>query len=205
MVPFSCKRRGFCPSCGGRRMAERAAYLVDEVLPQVPVRQWVLTLPYRLRYRLAWDHALCRAVLVSANSRRGDSWLPRCLFSHRREPTMGIARAARARSADPAPATTCRISTLARWDPAGARLPISPANMGVDATTVAHRTEPRSGTLRRIAPTPRGARVPPRRPISYGATGGLADSLAQGLRVKGLRDEGGSPHGVPECQRVHAP
>jgi hypothetical protein len=44
-------------------MAERAAYLVDEVLPQVSVRQWVLTLPYRLRYRLAWDHALCRAVL----------------------------------------------------------------------------------------------------------------------------------------------
>ena len=44
-------------------MAERAAYLVDQVLPRVPVRQWVLTLPYRLRYRLAWDHALCRAVL----------------------------------------------------------------------------------------------------------------------------------------------
>lgn len=44
-VPSSCRRRGFCPSCGGRRMAERAAYLVDEVLPQVSVRQWVLTLP----------------------------------------------------------------------------------------------------------------------------------------------------------------
>jgi hypothetical protein len=29
----------------------------------VPVRQWVLTLPYRLRYRLAWDHGLTRAVL----------------------------------------------------------------------------------------------------------------------------------------------
>src|SRR5215831_8818091 len=63
LVPFSCKRRGFCPSCGGRRMAEHAAVLVDEVLPRVPVRQWVLTLPYRLRYRLAWDHPLCRAVL----------------------------------------------------------------------------------------------------------------------------------------------
>jgi hypothetical protein len=24
LVPFSCKGRGFCPSCGGRRMAERA-------------------------------------------------------------------------------------------------------------------------------------------------------------------------------------
>ena len=44
-------------------MAERAAALVDEVLPQVPVRQWVLTLPYRVRYRLAWHHALCRLVL----------------------------------------------------------------------------------------------------------------------------------------------
>src|SRR5262245_18244506 len=63
LVTFSCKRRGFCPSCGGRRMAERAAYLVDAELPQLPVTQWVLTLPYRLRYRLAWDHALCRAVL----------------------------------------------------------------------------------------------------------------------------------------------
>ncbi|KRT74556.1 MAG: transposase 32 family protein [Candidatus Rokubacteria bacterium CSP1-6] len=31
--------RGFCPSCGGRRMTERAARLVDGVLPHVPVRQ----------------------------------------------------------------------------------------------------------------------------------------------------------------------
>ena len=36
--------------------------LVDHVLPDVPVRQWVLSLPYRLRYLLAWDHDLCRAV-----------------------------------------------------------------------------------------------------------------------------------------------
>ena len=62
LVPFSCKGRGFCPSCGGRRMAERAAHLVDHVLPDVPIRQWVLSLPHRLRYLLAWDHDLCRAV-----------------------------------------------------------------------------------------------------------------------------------------------
>ena len=36
LLPFSCKRRGFCPSCGGRRMTERAAHLVDAVLPWVP-------------------------------------------------------------------------------------------------------------------------------------------------------------------------
>jgi hypothetical protein len=63
LVPFSCKGRGFCPSCGGRRMTECAARLVDDVLPRVPVRQWVLSLPHRLRYHLAWDHALARAVL----------------------------------------------------------------------------------------------------------------------------------------------
>jgi hypothetical protein len=44
-------------------MAERAAHLVDHVFPDVPVRQWVLSLPYRLRYQLAWDHDLCRAVV----------------------------------------------------------------------------------------------------------------------------------------------
>ena len=38
LVPFSCKGRGFCPSCGGRRMTECAARLIDEVLPRVPVR-----------------------------------------------------------------------------------------------------------------------------------------------------------------------
>jgi ribosomal protein S27E len=34
LVAFSCKRRGFCPSCGARRMAESAALLVDDVLRQ---------------------------------------------------------------------------------------------------------------------------------------------------------------------------
>jgi len=34
LVPFSCKGRGFCPSCGGRRMTECAARLVDEMLPR---------------------------------------------------------------------------------------------------------------------------------------------------------------------------
>jgi hypothetical protein len=64
LLPFSCKGRGFCPSCGGRRMAERAAHLLDHVLPpDVPVRQWVLSVPHRLRYRLAYDHRLCRTVL----------------------------------------------------------------------------------------------------------------------------------------------
>jgi ribosomal protein S27AE len=50
LVPFSCKGRAVCPSCGSRRMAERAAHLVDRVFPVVPVRQWVLSLPRRLPF-----------------------------------------------------------------------------------------------------------------------------------------------------------
>ncbi len=62
VVAFSCKGH-LCPSCHGRRMNETAAILVDRVLPHVPVRQWVLSLPIQLRYRLAYDKSLCSAVL----------------------------------------------------------------------------------------------------------------------------------------------
>ena len=63
LVAFSCKVRGLCLSCDGRRMADEGAHLVDHVLPKAPYRQWVLTLPYALRYRLAWDQSLRDAVL----------------------------------------------------------------------------------------------------------------------------------------------
>jgi len=53
LVAFSCKKRGFCPSCGARRMADSAALLVDEVLPRKPIRQWVLTVPFPLRFLFA--------------------------------------------------------------------------------------------------------------------------------------------------------
>jgi hypothetical protein len=44
-------------------MAETAAHLVDHVFPEVPVRQWVLCVPFALRYRLAHDSSLVRDVL----------------------------------------------------------------------------------------------------------------------------------------------
>jgi transposase-like zinc-binding protein len=60
---FSCKRRGFCPSCGPRRMAETAAHLVDCVIPPVPVRQWVLSLPIPLRLLFAAQPQLLAPLL----------------------------------------------------------------------------------------------------------------------------------------------
>jgi hypothetical protein len=44
-------------------MADTAAHLVDRVLPEVPIRQWVLTLPYPLRYRCAYDARLASEVI----------------------------------------------------------------------------------------------------------------------------------------------
>lgn len=52
LVPFSCKQRGLCPSCGTRRMCDEGARITDSILPNVPIRQWVLSLPFELR-RLA--------------------------------------------------------------------------------------------------------------------------------------------------------
>src|SRR5262247_1271710 len=62
LVPFSCKRRGFCPSCAGRRMAQMAAHLVAQVIPWVPTRQWVVSVPVPLRYWMAASQDLTAQV-----------------------------------------------------------------------------------------------------------------------------------------------
>jgi hypothetical protein len=48
LVASSCRGRGFCPSCLGRRMCGTAANLMERVLPQTGLRQWVLTFPFLL-------------------------------------------------------------------------------------------------------------------------------------------------------------
>jgi hypothetical protein len=42
----------------GRRMAQTAANLMTSVLPEAPLRQWVLTMPHAIRHRLAYDAKL---------------------------------------------------------------------------------------------------------------------------------------------------
>ncbi len=60
---LSCKGRGFCPRCCGRRMTERARHLAERVFPTgVRVRQWVLSLPFDVRVRAAFDHELARTL-----------------------------------------------------------------------------------------------------------------------------------------------
>src|SRR5262245_59209333 len=62
LIPFSCKRRGFCPSCAGRRMAQTAAHLVERVIPWVPIRQRVVSVPVPLRYWMAASQELTAKV-----------------------------------------------------------------------------------------------------------------------------------------------
>jgi hypothetical protein len=59
VLPFRCHARSLCPTCGGRAMASGAAHLVDRVLPDVTVRQWVLSIPWPRRYLFARKPELC--------------------------------------------------------------------------------------------------------------------------------------------------
>ena len=63
LVEFSRKGRGVCPSCTTKRMVGTAAHLVDSVIPRVRMRQWVLSLPKRLRPARRNQAALATRVL----------------------------------------------------------------------------------------------------------------------------------------------
>src|SRR2546426_11088574 len=62
LLAFSCKRRGFCPACAGRRMAQTAAHLVECVIPWVPAGQWVVSVPIPLRYWMSASQELTAQV-----------------------------------------------------------------------------------------------------------------------------------------------
>jgi len=85
LVAFSCKRRGFCPACLGRRMSDTAVHLEQEVLPEVPVRHWVCSFPWGVRAVLGYDKELCRAA-ASAFAQE----LSRSL-KHRAKRALGLA------------------------------------------------------------------------------------------------------------------
>jgi len=64
-VAFSCKQRGCCPSCDQKRALILGYRLQEEVLAVVPHRQWVFTIPKRLRVYFRFTRnllgGLCRA------------------------------------------------------------------------------------------------------------------------------------------------
>ena len=57
-VAFSCRQRGACPSCDQKRALMLALRLNALVFEAVPHRQWVLTMPRRLRVYFRYDRSL---------------------------------------------------------------------------------------------------------------------------------------------------
>ena len=58
LLPFSCKCRHFCPSCHQRRVVEFGERLCEEVLKKVGHRQWVFSIPKRLRVYFMYNRKL---------------------------------------------------------------------------------------------------------------------------------------------------
>ncbi len=66
LIAFSCKCR-LCPSCSARDMAETAAHIRENVIPQIPARQWVISFPKRIRYYLQTDTIIQKVLRIVAN------------------------------------------------------------------------------------------------------------------------------------------
>ena len=58
LLPFSCKRRHFCPSCHQKRVIVFGEELCENILKYVPHRQWVFSIPKRLRLYFMFDRSL---------------------------------------------------------------------------------------------------------------------------------------------------
>jgi len=69
LVMFSCRTRGFCPSCHAKRLEEWGEWMREELLLDVPHRQVVFTIPKMLRIFFKYNRRLleelCRSALRS--------------------------------------------------------------------------------------------------------------------------------------------
>jgi hypothetical protein len=67
LLAFSCKTRGFCPSCQQRRTVQTAQVLVEDVFAVVPHCHYVLSLPVALRTFFQRDRSLLKDLCRLAN------------------------------------------------------------------------------------------------------------------------------------------
>ncbi len=58
ILAFSCKQRHFCPSCHQKRVILFGQELCENILKHVPHRQWIFSIPKRLRIYFMYDRRL---------------------------------------------------------------------------------------------------------------------------------------------------
>jgi ribosomal protein S27E len=66
LLMFSCKTRGFCPSCHAKRREEWGEWMREELLLDVPHRQVVFTVPKMLRLFFRFKRKLLNNLCLSA-------------------------------------------------------------------------------------------------------------------------------------------
>jgi hypothetical protein len=66
LIAFSCKCRGFCPSCGTKRALIFAETLDKSILKAVPHRHCVFAIPKRLRVYFKYNRKLHKILFTSA-------------------------------------------------------------------------------------------------------------------------------------------
>ena len=209
-LPFSCKQRGLCPSCGARRMHDTAHHMVDRVLPDVPIRQYVLSPPSEMVGLLAargeavsaLGRLFVESIVAGIQSRAGDKLHCGCVvFVQRFTKALSVYpsssrpgpgwRVHRARGRHP---HLCRGHGA---DPRGASRDRGPRRGSVRAVAEAERFPGRGG------PRGRGAgRVVDRsseRAVRRPRTGGRATVLTVGGRCPSARG-GRRPKGEGAAQ-----
>lgn len=74
LVAFSCKGRGWCPSCTTRRAIETGCH-VEALVPHLAHRQWTLSLPFSLRVAVVKQPSLLKRLEV---------WLVKAIWHRQR-------------------------------------------------------------------------------------------------------------------------
>jgi len=69
LIAFSCKGEGICPSCKHALWSKRSASS-GEFNPCIPVRQWVISFPKRIRHYLHTDVILQEVLHTVVNQVR---------------------------------------------------------------------------------------------------------------------------------------
>jgi len=69
LLMFSCKTRGFCPSCHAKHREEWGEWMREKLLLDVPHRQVVFTVPKMLRLFFRYKRALLSPLSLAAVSR----------------------------------------------------------------------------------------------------------------------------------------
>ena len=76
LVMFSCRTRGFCPSCHAKRIEEWGEWMRETLLLDVAHRQIVFTIPKRLRVFFKFNRRLlgdlCRCALRAKTKREAE-------------------------------------------------------------------------------------------------------------------------------------